>query len=48
MDNAGMLAYTKKIIDCFGRKGVIIQTSAPTGAEAVKYSEELHKLLTKK
>jgi hypothetical protein len=41
-----MLAYTKKIIDCFGRKGVIIQTSAPTKEEAVTYSEQLHELLS--
>jgi hypothetical protein len=43
-----MPAYTKKIIDCFGRKGIIIQTSAPDEAEAIRYSEELHRLLSAK
>jgi hypothetical protein len=46
--NCDMPAYTKKIIDCFGRKGIIIQTSAPDEAEAIKYSEELHRLLSAK
>ncbi|MDR3325591.1 MAG: uroporphyrinogen decarboxylase family protein [Spirochaetaceae bacterium] len=41
-----MIAYTKKIVDCFGRKGVVIQTSAPTEEEAVAYSEQLHRLLS--
>jgi hypothetical protein len=40
-----MLDYTKKIIDTFGRKGVFIQTSAPTESEAIDYAEKLHKLL---
>ncbi|MCL2175935.1 MAG: uroporphyrinogen decarboxylase family protein, partial [Treponema sp.] len=39
--------YTKKLIDCFGRKGVFIQTSAPTHEEAVKLGEEMHKVLSK-
>ena len=40
-------AYSKKLIDFFGRKGVFIQTSTPTHEEAVALSGELHKILSK-
>jgi len=43
----GLTDYTKKLIDFFGRKGVFIQTSAPTPQEAVELGENLHKLLSK-
>jgi hypothetical protein len=42
-----MTAYTKKIVDFFGRKGVLILTSRETFEESAAYSEELHKLLSK-
>jgi hypothetical protein len=34
-------------MDFFGRKGIFIQTSAPTSEEAVQLGEELHKVLSK-
>jgi hypothetical protein len=46
-DKVDMIAYTKKIVDTFGRKGIFIQTSAPTEGEAVVYAEQLHQLLGK-
>jgi hypothetical protein len=42
-----MAAYSQKIIDYFGRKGIFIQTSAPTPEEAVVLGEKLHKILSK-
>jgi hypothetical protein len=39
--------YSQKIIDFFGRKGVFIQTSAPTPEEAVVLGEKLHAILSK-
>jgi hypothetical protein len=47
-DKVDMIAYTKKIVDTFGRKGIFIQTSAPTENEAIVYAEQLHKLLGKR
>jgi hypothetical protein len=46
-EKVDMLDYTKRIIGTFGRKGVIIQTSAATEDEAVRYAGELHELLSK-
>jgi hypothetical protein len=43
---ADLAAYSRKIIDFFGRKGVFIQTSAPTSEEAVALGEQLHGLLS--
>jgi len=40
-------AYSKKLIDFFGRKGVFIQTSAPTQEEAVALSGQMHKVMSK-
>ncbi|MCL2879645.1 MAG: uroporphyrinogen decarboxylase family protein [Treponema sp.] len=42
-----LAAYTRKIIDFFGRKGIFIQTSAPTHDEAVTLGEKLHVILSK-
>lgn len=39
--------YSLKLIDTFGRKGVIIETSAPTPQEAVILSEKLHQNLSR-
>jgi hypothetical protein len=39
--------YAKKLVDFFGRKGVFIETSTPTGQEAVALGEELHKVLSR-
>jgi hypothetical protein len=42
-----MVEYTKNILDFFGRKGLFIQTSAPTAEEAVVYGRRLHEILSK-
>ena len=42
-----LAAYTQKLVDFFGRKGVFIQTSAPTGEEALALGEKLHAILSK-
>jgi hypothetical protein len=42
-----LAAYTQKIVDYFGRKGVFIQTSTPTPEEAVALGEKLHGILSK-
>ncbi|MDR2020276.1 MAG: uroporphyrinogen decarboxylase family protein [Treponema sp.] len=42
-----MVEYSKNLLDFFGRKGLFIQTSAPTAEEAIVYSEQLHKILSK-
>ncbi|PID56457.1 hypothetical protein CSB45_11440 [candidate division KSB3 bacterium] len=39
-----LLEYTRSLIDYFGRKGIFIQTSTPTLAEAVALGEQLHRL----
>ncbi len=44
---ADLLAYTRKVIDYFGRKGVFIQTSTPTPEEAVDLSPRLSELLSR-
>lgn len=44
---ADLAAYTQKIIDFFGRKGIFIQTSEETPEKAVALSEKLHKILSK-
>ena len=45
--NADLAAYSRKIIDFFGRKGIFIETSVPTQKEAVELGEKLHKLLSR-
>ena len=40
-----LVAYTRKIVDFFGRKGLFIQTSTPTTEEAPPLGEALHSLL---
>jgi hypothetical protein len=42
-----LAAYSKKLLDFFGRKGVFIQTSTQTNEEAVALGEKLHKILSK-
>jgi hypothetical protein len=39
--------YSSRLLDVFGRKGIIIETSAPTPEEAEVLGEELHKRLSK-
>jgi hypothetical protein len=41
-----LVEYAKKLVDTFGRKGLIIETSAPTGEEARVLGERLHQLLS--
>jgi hypothetical protein len=42
-----LAGYTKKLRDTFGRKGLVIETSAPSGEEARVLGEKLHQLLSK-
>jgi hypothetical protein len=44
---ADLPEYTRKLIDFFGRKGVFIQTSAPTPEEAVVLGEKLQRILSR-
>ncbi|MDR2587803.1 MAG: uroporphyrinogen decarboxylase family protein, partial [Spirochaetales bacterium] len=48
-ENSGvdLADYTKKILDFFGRRGLFIQTSTETAAEAVLLGEKLHRLLSR-
>ena len=46
-ESTDLVAYTKKIVDFFGRKGVFIQTSVATAEEAPPLGEALHGLLAK-
>jgi hypothetical protein len=39
--------YSKKLLEFFGRKGLFIQTSAPTAEEAAALGEKLHGILSK-
>ncbi len=40
-----LVAYTRKLIDCFGRRGVFIQTGAKTPEQAADLAGHLHTLL---
>ena len=42
-----LAAYSEKLVDFFGRKGLFIQTSTPTAEEARKLGIELHRVLSK-
>jgi len=42
-----LVEYSAKLVDTFGRKGLIIETSAPTADEARTLGEKLHRLLSK-
>jgi hypothetical protein len=46
IEDAGtdLAEYSKKLVDFFGRKGVFIQTSAPTQEEAIALSEKMRTL----
>jgi hypothetical protein len=46
-ESVDLAAYSKKLLDFFGRKGLFIQTSAPTTEEAVVLGERLHGILSK-
>lgn len=42
-----LVAYSMKLAETFGRKGVIIETSAPSAEEARTLGEKLHRVLSK-
>ena len=42
-----LAAYSEKLVDFFGRKGLFIQTSTPTAEEARKLGTQLHRVLSK-
>ncbi|MCL2478006.1 MAG: uroporphyrinogen decarboxylase family protein, partial [Treponema sp.] len=42
-----LAAYSKSLVDTFGRKGLIIETSTATAEEARVLGEKLHQLLSK-
>jgi len=45
--NIDLAEYSQRLVDTFGRKGVIIETSAPTQAEAAALGEKLHQRLSR-
>jgi uroporphyrinogen-III decarboxylase len=42
-----LAAYSQKLLDFFGRKGLFIQTSTPTAEEARRLGAELHRILSR-
>ena len=42
-----IVEYAGKLIDTFGRRGIIIESSAPSSQEARELGEKLHRLLSK-
>ncbi len=42
-----LAAYSQKLLDCFGRKGLFIQTSTPTAEEARALGDQLHRILSR-
>jgi hypothetical protein len=42
-----LAAYSKKLVDFFGRKGLFIQTSTPTAEEARELGAKLHRVLSR-
>jgi hypothetical protein len=42
-----LAAYSKKLVDFFGRKGLFIQTSTPTAKEARELGAQLHRVLSR-
>jgi hypothetical protein len=42
-----LVEYSGKLVETFGRKGLIIETSAPTAEEARALGEKLHQKLSK-
>ena len=44
--NVDLVEYSGKLVETFGRKGLIIETSAPTAEEARALGEKLHQKLT--
>ena len=42
-----LAAYSQKMLDFFGRKGLFIQTSTPTAEEARKLGADLHRILSR-
>ena len=45
--NADLAGYSEKLLECFGRKGLIIETSAATAEEARELGERMHRKLSK-
>jgi hypothetical protein len=45
--NVDLADYTEKLVNTFGRKGLIIETSTPTAEEARALGEQLHQRLSK-
>jgi hypothetical protein len=46
--NVDIAGYAARLVEVFGRKGIIIETSAPTADAARDLGEELHKRLSSK
>ena len=44
--NTDLVEYSRSLIEYFGRRGIFIQTSTPTIAEAAELGEQLHKVLS--
>jgi hypothetical protein len=42
-----LAAYSQKLLDFFGRKGLFIQTSTPTAEEARTLGDKLHRILSR-
>jgi hypothetical protein len=42
-----LVDYSKQIVDFFGRKGLFIQTSTPTAADARQLGQNLHQVLSR-
>jgi uroporphyrinogen-III decarboxylase len=42
-----LAAYSQKLLDVFGRKGLFIQTSTPTAEEARALGDKLHRILSR-
>jgi hypothetical protein len=42
-----LAAYSQKLLDFFGRRGLFIQTSTPTAEEARKLGDKLHQILSR-
>jgi hypothetical protein len=46
-EQVDLAEYSRELLEFFGRKGLFIQTSAPTTEEAAALGEKLHRILSK-